>query len=74
MTRASVRQEVRRMRCEELYERRHRREITLAEAAEMLGVTERTFRRWRDRYDTEGAGGVAGSADRPRLGPCGARG
>lgn len=58
MTRASVRQEVRRMRFEELYERRHRREIPLAEAAEMLGVTERTFRRWRDRYDTEGAEGL----------------
>lgn len=69
MTRASVRQEVRRMRFEELYERRHRREITLAEAAEMLGVTERTFRRWRDRYDTEGAEGLQ---DR-RLGRASAR-
>ena len=39
MTRAIVRQEVRRMRFEELYERRHRRELTMAEAAERLGVT-----------------------------------
>lgn len=69
MTRASVLQEVRRMRFEELYERRHRREITMAEAAEMLGITERTFRRWSARYDTEGAEGVQ---DR-RLGRASAR-
>ena len=58
MTRARVLQEVRQMRFEELYERRHRRELTMAEAAEMLGITERTFRRWRDRYEAEGAGGL----------------
>jgi hypothetical protein len=46
MTRATVLQEVRQMRFEELYERRQRRPLTMAEAAEMLGVTERTFRRW----------------------------
>jgi transposase len=58
MTRASVRQEVRRMRFEELYERRQQRELTMVEAAEMLGVTERTFRRWSGRYETEGAEGL----------------
>lgn len=58
MTRATVLQEVRQMRFEELYARRHRRELTMAEAAEMLGVTERTFRRWRDRYDADGAEGL----------------
>lgn len=58
MTRATVLQEVRQMRFEELYARRHRRERTMAEAAEMLGVTERTFRRWRDRYDADGAAGL----------------
>jgi len=35
MTRARVLQEVRRMRFEELYGRRQRRELTMAEAAEM---------------------------------------
>lgn len=59
MTRAGVLQEVRQMRFEELYERRHRRELTMAEAAEILGVTERTFRRWGDRYEAEGAAGLA---------------
>ncbi len=58
MTRASVLQEVRQMRFEELYARRQRRELTMAEAAEMLGVTERTFRRWSGRYDAEGAEGL----------------
>ena len=74
MTRVKILQEVRQMRFEELSERRQRWAITMAEAAEMLGVTERTFRRWSGRYDTEGAGGVAGSADRPSRGPRGARG
>ena len=69
MTRATVLQEVRRMRFEELYERRQRRELTLAEAGEMLGVTERTFRRWSDRYEADGA---AGWEDR-RLGRASAR-
>jgi transposase-like protein len=54
MTRASVLHEVRQMRVEELYARQHRRELTRGEAAEILGVAERTFRRWRDRYDAEG--------------------
>ena len=58
MTGARILQEVRQMRFEELYERRQRREVTMAEAAEMLGVTERTFRRWSGRYDAEGAEGL----------------
>jgi transposase len=69
MTRATVLQEVRRMRFEELYERRQRRELTMVEAAEMLGVTERTFRRWSLRYEADGA---AGLEDR-RLGHASAR-
>jgi transposase len=46
------------MRFEALYERRQRRTLTMVEAAEMLGVTERTFRRWSGRYETEGAEGL----------------
>jgi transposase len=57
------------MRFEELYERRQHRTLTMAEAAEILGVTERTFRRWSGRYDAEGA---AGLQDR-RLGRASAR-
>ena len=51
MTRATALQEVRQMRFEELYERRPRRVLTMAEAAELLGVTERTFRRRSGRYE-----------------------
>ena len=58
MTRTKILQEVRQMRFEELEARRQRRELTMAEAAEMLGVTERTFRRWRDRYEADGAEGL----------------
>ena len=69
MTRATVLQEVRQMRFEELYARQQRRELTMGDAAEMLGVTERTFRRWRGRYEAEGAEGLQ---DR-RLGRASAR-
>jgi transposase len=69
MTRANVLQEVRQMRFEELYLRRHRRELTMVEAADILGVTERTFRRWSTRYEAEG---VEGLEDR-RLGRASAR-
>lgn len=58
MTRAPVLQEVRQMRFEELYERRQRRTLTMVEAAEILGITERTFRRWSGRYHAEGAEGL----------------
>jgi hypothetical protein len=54
MTRANVLQEVRQMRFEELYARRQQRELTMAEAGEMIGVTERTFRRWSTCSETAG--------------------
>ncbi len=69
MTWARVLQEVRQMRFEELYERRQQRTLTMAAAADILGITERTFRRWSGRYDTEGA---AGLQDR-RIGRASAR-
>jgi len=52
------------MKFEELYNRTVSRELSQCEAASLLGVSERTFRRWRDRYEAEG---VAGLYDR-RLG------
>ena len=58
MTRATVLQEVKQMRFEELYERQQQRVLTMADAAEILGVAERTFRRWRDRYAADGAEGL----------------
>jgi hypothetical protein len=53
MGRAGLLQGVRQMRFEGLLERHERGELSQAEAAEMLGVSERTFRRWRDRLRDE---------------------
>jgi transposase len=33
-------------------------ELNQEEAADLLGISERTFRRWRDRYDEEGEAGL----------------
>ena len=51
-------QGLRLMKFEEVYGRTHRGGLSQAEAAEDLGVSERTFRRWRDRYEAEGADGL----------------
>lgn len=53
------------MRFEDALGRTERSELSQVEAAELLGVSERMFRRWRGRYREEG---VAGLSDR-RLGP-----
>lgn len=47
------------MRFEALLDRQERGELSQIEAAEMLGVSERTFRRWRDRLGDEGPAGLA---------------
>ena len=46
------------MRFESLLDRHERGELNQLEAAEMLGVSERTFRRWRDRLRDEGPAGL----------------
>ena len=46
------------MKFEEVYGRSYRGELSQQEASEILGVSERTFRRWRDRYEAEGAEGL----------------
>lgn len=58
MGRAEVLQGVRQMRFEGLLERHERGELSQEEAAEMLGISERTFRRWRDRLRDEGPEGL----------------
>ena len=58
MGRAGVLQGVRQMRFEGLLERHERGELLQEEAAEMLGISERTFRRWRDRLRDEGPEGL----------------
>ena len=56
---ASIHEGVRRMRFADLLDRQERGDLTQDDAAEMLGVSVRTFQRWRDRYVTEGDTGLA---------------
>jgi transposase len=58
MRRAEVLQGIREMRFEDLLDRHERGELSQVEAAQMLGVGERTFRRWRDRLRDEGPAGL----------------
>jgi transposase len=58
MGRAALLQEIRKMRFLEVYERCRKRRLSYAEAAETLGVSERTFRRLRDRFEVEGEDGL----------------
>ncbi len=46
------------MKFREIYRRTLRRELSQVEAAEILGISERTFRHWRDRYEADGAQGL----------------
>jgi transposase len=46
------------MKFEEVYGRCYRGDLSQVEASEILGVSERTFRRWRDRWEAEGAEGL----------------
>jgi transposase len=54
---------------ESVLDRVHDRELSQMQAAEILGMSERTFRRWRDRHEAEG---LSGLFDR-RLGKASAR-
>ena len=58
MRRTELLQGLRLMKFEEVYGRTCRGALGQAEAAEILGVSERTFRRWRDRYEADGAEGL----------------
>ena len=62
---ARVHEGIRQMRFENVLGRWERSELSQTEAAELLGVGERTFRRWRDRHRDAG---VSGLRDR-RLAP-----
>jgi len=58
MKRAKVLQEVRTMRFEGIYEEWKLVKLTQQEAAEILGVCDRTFRRYLVRYEEEGLRGL----------------
>lgn len=46
------------MKFEEVYDRTAGGVLSVSEAAEILGMSERNFRRWRDRFEAEGADGL----------------
>src|ERR1700761_2851978 len=65
MDRGRIHEGIRRMRFTDVLGRSERSELSQMEAAELLGISERTFRRWRDRHGEAGEAGVGGR----RLGP-----
>ena len=67
MNRAGVHEGIRRMRFEDVLGRSERSELSQAEAGELLGVSERTFRRWRDRHREHGMAGLSDGRLRPSL-------
>jgi transposase len=58
MKQTELLQEIRKMRFEEAYESWNKGRLTQEEAARLLGVSERSFRRYLNRYETEGEEGL----------------
>ena len=58
MRRTEVEQEIRKMQFESVYPRWTERRITQEQAAKMLGVSARTFRRLIFRYEQDGIEGI----------------
>ena len=56
--RTKLLQEIRKMRFEEAYDDWTSRRINQVDAARLLGVCERTFRRYINRYEDEGLDGL----------------
>ena len=54
MDRARIHEGIRRMRFTDVLDRTERSELSQMEAAELLCMSERTFRRWRDRHRASG--------------------
>src|ERR1700687_4516423 len=69
MDRTRIHEGIRQMRFESLLDRQEGGQLSQVEAAALLGISERSFRRWRDRLRDEGPVGLA---DR-RLGKPSAR-
>lgn len=58
MKRTEVLNGVRMLKFRDVFGRWEKGRLSELEAAELLGVTERTFRRWRRRYEEAGEGGL----------------
>ncbi len=71
-TKTTILQEVIKMRFESIYDRYNKNELTNEEAADILGISCRTFRRKKVRYEEEGFSGLLAAITekgqiRPRL-------
>jgi transposase len=58
MRRTEILEGVRMMRFRDVFGRCERRELSKLEAAELLGISERQFRRWCRRFEAEGEAGL----------------
>ena len=67
MDRARIHEGIRRMRFTDILGRSERSELSQMEAAELLGISERTFRRWRDRHREAGPAGLEDRRLAPSL-------
>jgi transposase len=67
MDRARIHEGIRGMRFTDVLGRSERSELSQMEAAELLGISERTFRRWRDRHREAGEAGLADRRLTPSL-------
>ena len=67
MDRARIHEGIRRMRFTDVLGRSERSELSQMEAAELLGISERTFRRWRDRHREHGLEGLSDRRLAPSL-------
>jgi hypothetical protein len=67
MDRARIHEGIRRMRFTNILGRSERSELSRMEASELLGISERTFRRRRDRHRDAGEAGLADCRLAPSL-------
>ena len=67
MRRTEAHQGVRMIKFSSILSRYEAAEFSQAEAAELLGIGERTFRRWRQRFEDEGEAGLLDRWVRPRA-------
>ncbi len=58
MNRIAILQDIRLMKFSDYYAQTKARKLTQSEAASLLGMSERTFRRYGKRYEAEGADGL----------------
>ena len=66
MNRAAWLQDRRMQKFRDVLSRWERGDLSMLDAGELLGMSERQFRRYRDRYEEEGLDGLVDRADVPR--------